>query len=299
MDRRSFLKRSAAGAAVAALPSGMAISSLMARPRSHVSAPATVRLGVASYSLRNFSRAEAIATIQSCGVHAVSIKSMHLPYEAGATEIATGIREFTDAGIEVVGGGVIYLKEDTDQAMRPLFDYAREAGFPLMVIGPTRESLPRVERFVQEYDIPVAIHNHGPEDEEFPAPSDALKVIRSMDPRIGVCVDVGHTTRTGNDVVDEIKAAGDRLFDVHMKDLSNLSEARSQCNVGEGAMPIPGIFSGIDGYELSRICQPGIRDQCRRPGAGNETVVCVHEGSPGGPDEVGASAARHLISVFL
>jgi len=129
--------------------------------------------------------------------------------------------------------------------MRPLFEYARTAGFPLMTIGPTRETLPRIERFVREYNIPVAIHNHGPEDEVFPAPSDAMEFIRDMDPRIGVCVDVGHTARTGHDVVGEIRGAGSRLFDMHIKDLSDLSDRDSQVVVGQGAMPVPEIFAAL------------------------------------------------------
>ncbi len=227
-----------AGLAATALPlSGVAFGTLRSR-----GIKSSVKLGVASYSLRNFSRADAIAGLQEIGSLYVSVKSMHLPYESTPDEISMARREFNASEIQIVGGGVIYLKDDSDDAMRPLFDYAKAAGFPMMVIGPTRESLPRVERFVQEYNIPVAIHNHGPDDEEFPAPSDALKAIGDMDQRIGVCVDLGHTARTGNNVVEEIAAAGPRLFDIHMKDLAVLSEGSSQCVVGEGAMPVPSIF---------------------------------------------------------
>ena len=244
MNRRHFVKGAAAGALGASLPFASAAAAPEAGTsrRSYMPLRADVRLGIASYSLRTLDREHAVAAISDLGVEYVSVKSMHLPYDAAPEEIDRGIREFSDAGIRVVGGGVIYLTEDSDESMRPLFDYAKAARFPLMVIGPTRETLPRVERFVREYDIPVAIHNHGPEDEQFPAPSDALAVIGDMDERIGVCVDVGHTTRTGNSVVDEIRLAGTRLFDIHMKDLKDLSDARSQCVVGQGAMPIPAIF---------------------------------------------------------
>jgi sugar phosphate isomerase/epimerase len=254
MNRRRFFKAATAGCAAAGL--GPAATAAALRHSTTVQSAndvrsmtgrrsEAVRLGVASYSLRNFGRADAIAGIQATGARYVSIKSMHLPYELGPSEIRQGIAEFREAGLDVVGGGVIYLREDTDESMRPLFEYARTAGFPLMTIGPTRESLPRIERYVREFDIPVAIHNHGPEDPVFPAPSDAIEFIRDMDPRVGVCIDVGHTARTGNDVVEEVRNAGDRLLDLHIKDLRVLSDAGSQCVVGEGAMPIPGIFSAL------------------------------------------------------
>jgi sugar phosphate isomerase/epimerase len=167
---------------------------------------------------------------------------MHLPYESTAQELAAGVAEFEAAGLTIVGGGVVTLQQDDDDDMRRYFEYARAAGMPLMVIAPTAATLPRIERFVIEYDIAVAIHNHGPTDQHFPAPSDALPIIRDMDPRVGVCVDLGHTTRTGVDIVEAIAEAGDRVLDIHVKDLRNLLEGESQCIVGEGAMPFPEIF---------------------------------------------------------
>ncbi|ARA92424.1 xylose isomerase [Rhodothermaceae bacterium RA] len=197
---------------------------------------------MASYSLRAFSRAEALAMVRALGTPYINLKSFHLPYDASPAEMAAAREELAAAGLEVVGGGTITLREDDDEHIRPYFEYARQAGMPLMVIAPTPEVMPRVERFVKAYDIRVAIHNHGPEDPYFPAPSDGLKVIRDMDPRVGLCVDVGHTARTGVDVVQAIADAGDRVLDLHLKDLRDLSDKDSQCIVGEGAMPIVEIF---------------------------------------------------------
>ena len=104
------------------------------------------------------------------------------------------------------------------------------------------ETLSRVEKFAKEYDIKIAIHNHGPEDKHFPSPMDVLKVVRNMDPHMGLCIDVGHTVRTGTNVVEAIKAAGPRLFDMHIKDLANLQDSKSQVPVGDGEIPIVDIF---------------------------------------------------------
>lgn len=243
-SRRNFLKAAALGSAGAAL--GPALLARAAAPRTGAAPPAApVKLGVATYSLRKFSREEAIAMVKALGAPYVSVKSFHLPYELSPAELAAGVREFERAGIEVVSSGNNNIREDTDEHVRPFFEYAKAAGIPMLVIAPTPEVMPRIERFVKAYDVKVAIHNHGPEDRYFPAPQDALEVIRGMDPRVGVCVDVGHTARTGTDVVEAIAESGDRLLDVHMKDLRDLSDKESQVIVGQGAMPVADIFTQL------------------------------------------------------
>jgi sugar phosphate isomerase/epimerase len=226
---------------------------LLPRRSRSASGGAGVKLGVASYSLRTLSRGEAIAALGELRVPWVSIKSMHLPYDSPPAEIAAARSDFEKAGIEIVGGGVIYLQKNDEADVRRHFEYARSCGMPLMTIAPTAETLPLIERFVKQYDIAVAIHNHGPEDEHFPSPYEALEAIDGMDPRVGVCIDVGHTARTGVDLVKAVADSGDRLLDLHFKDLRDLAVKESQCVVGEGAMPTAGILKqllamGYDGY---------------------------------------------------
>lgn len=102
-----------------------------------------------------------------------------------------------------------------------------------------------MEKFVKEYDIRIAIHNHGPEDKRWHSPLDVLKGVKEMDPRIGCCIDVGHTVRAGTDVVEAIKEAGPRLFNVHMKDLTSFQEKGSQVAVGDGKMKVRKIFEAL------------------------------------------------------
>ncbi len=211
-----------------------------------VAAPAgDFTLGVASYSLRKFTRAQAIEIIRKLGVRYVCIKEFHLRYADSPEARAAGRKEFEDAGLTIVGGGTISLQKDDDADIRFYFDYARDCGMPLMVIAPTRQTLPRIERFVKQYNIKVAVHNHGPEDKHFPTPESALEVIRDMDPRVGLCVDVGHTARTGTDPVESILRAGPRVLDVHIKDLRDTKKRGSDCPVGEGVLPIVGIFRAL------------------------------------------------------
>ena len=213
----------------------------------------TLRLGVASYSLRKFARDQAIDMVKALGTPFINFKSVHLPYELSATELGEARREIEAAGLQIVGGGVISFDQDSDPDVEKYFAYARAAGMPLITAHADAQILPRLERFAKQYDIKVAIHNHGLEDKRFPSPYDALKHVRNLDRRMGLCIDIGHTVRTGTDVVRAIADAGPRLLDMHVKDLRDLTAKGSQCIVGEGAIPIAAIFqqleaSGYGGY---------------------------------------------------
>ncbi len=269
--RRSFLRRSlAAGAAGWALPAAASGASAPGPPRGegagtvgagdtpvtgagdgsgHTAAGGvqdSIRLGVATYSLRQFPRPYVIEAMRALNTPYVNLKSFHQPYEDSPEELTAGRRAYEDAGLQIVGGGTITLQRDDDDDIRGYFEYARYSGMPLMVIAPTARTLPRIERFVREYDIKVAVHVHGPTDPHFPGPQDVLPVIADMDPRVGICVDVGHTARTGIDLVEVLDMCGDRALDVHMKDLRDLTSAASQCVVGEGEIPVAAIFRQLD-----------------------------------------------------
>ncbi len=203
-----------------------------------------LKLGVASYSFRKLTREQAIAGMKGLNTPYINIKEFHLKYTSTPAEIAAARKQFADAHLEVLGGGNIDLKGD-EAKLRKMFDYAKAAGFPLIVCAPARNNVQVVEKLVKEYNIKAAIHNHGPEDKEFPTPQSVLEAVKGMDPRMGLCIDVGHTARTGKDVVGSIREAGSRLLDLHVKDLKDLSNKDSQCIVGEGAMPIKEIFAEL------------------------------------------------------
>ena len=214
------------------------------RPPAENSIP--VRLGLASYTFRNFSRAQLIGFMKQLNVSALNAKDVkdHLPPDAPGE--AEALAEYAAAGIKLHAAGVINLAKDDDADMRSKFEYGKRAGIPVLVAGdPTLQTLPRIEKFAKEYNIRVAIHNHGPEDKLWPSPITILKVVKDMDPRIGCCIDVGHTVRAGTDVVQAIQEAGPRLFNVHMKDLSNFQDKESQVAVGDGSMPVRKIFEAL------------------------------------------------------
>ena len=235
--RRTFL---GTAAALPALPS--ALSAAQPTNGANPHHWDDLKLAVATYSLRKFSRTAAIGIVKELGVKYVNVKSFHMPYYLSAKELKAARAEFERAGLEIVAGGNISLKSDDSAELEHYFKYAVAAGMPVMVCAPTHSNLAQIEKLAIKYDRKMAIHNHGPEDKYYPAPSDAMKRIKDMDPRMGLCVDVGHTVRTGADILEEIDGAWDRIYDFHIKDLADFSSKESRVDVGDGKMPVAAIF---------------------------------------------------------
>ena len=204
-----------------------------------------LRLGVCSYSLHDFQRNLAISMLKQIGAPYVSVKEFHIPYTVTAEEAAKAVGAFKKAGLTIVSGGTIEMQEDDPAALRRSFDYAKLCGMPMIVAAPTRKTLDPIEKLIEHYDIKVAIHTHGPEDENFPNPQSVLKALGNRDPRMGVCMDLGHSMRTGVDVVETVAETGTRLLDMHIKDLRSAEDKKSQCDVGDGVMPVPRIFKQL------------------------------------------------------
>jgi len=240
-SRRSLLKT---GAIAAAISSARIALPLFARAE-NVSLP-EFGLGIASYTFRNFNRTQTIEFLKKLQIFELNAKDTkdHLPAEAVAEIQALG--DYVSAGIKLHACGTVYFDKDEDADIRAKFEYAKRAGIGVIVAGdPAPTTLPRIEKFVKEYDIRFALHNHGPEDKLWPSPLDALKAVKNMDPRMGCCIDVGHTARTGVDVVKAIHEVGPRAFNIHMKDLTSFTEKESQVAVGRGKMPVKRIFQEL------------------------------------------------------
>src|SRR5215475_12426912 len=240
LSRRDLFRAGALAGASLALP-----AYLRGRSRQK-SALSPLRLGLASYTFRNFTRAQLIAFMKQLNVSQLNAKDVkdHLPTDP--REQARAIVDYSAAAIKLHAAGAISFQKDEDDDIRSKFEYGKRAGIGVIVASdPTPENLPAIEKFAKQYDIRIAIHNHGPENKLWKSPLDVLKAVNRMDPRMGCCIDVGHTARAGSDVIAAIHAAGSRLFNVHMKDLANFDDKESQVAVGQGVMPVHGIFEAL------------------------------------------------------
>ena len=237
--RRNFLGAAAGIAGLSA--AGVAPASAKIEPE-----PWGLKLGIATYTFRSFDRAKTIEMLKLIQAPWTSVKDgVHFSYSSTPQELKQVRAEFDAAGLKLMSAGNIGFAKDDPDDIRQRFEIARNLGLSMIVCIPTHSNIRTVEKFVKEYDIRIAIHNHGPEQKDFPSPQSVLEVVRDMDPRVGLCIDVGHTARCGVDVVESIVLAGRRLFDMHVKDLRDFTRIDSQSDVGEGLMPFPAIFKQL------------------------------------------------------
>lgn len=243
ISRRNFLQSSTLAAASAALVRS-APAHAEAIPAS--GKPSPFKLGLCSYTFRNFTRAQLIGFMKQLRVYDLNVKNVkdHLPMDPALE--AQAMADYAAAGIRLHAAGAIYFAKNDETEIRAQFEYVKRAGIGVIVAGdPTPESLQWIERFVKEYDIRIAIHNHGPEDKFFPSPFDVLKAIQDLDPRIGLCIDVGHAARANANLVEAIHASASRLYDMHVKDLTDMTRKDSQVAVGEGVLPFREMFQAL------------------------------------------------------
>jgi sugar phosphate isomerase/epimerase len=213
------------------------------------------QLGLATVSLSKFPPDKVIAAAQKLELHNVSLFGTHCPWADGTPEqCRTAAQPFKDAGLTVTGCGVINLPNE-ESAVRRAFDNAQAVGLPTMICKPARDAFPLVEKFVKQYNLRLAVHNHGPGDKDYPSPFDAWKAVEPYDKRIGLCIDVGHAYRAGADPAEAIRKCHERLYDVHLKD--SLAEVGAKedipVEVGRGRMDIKGIFAALIEVKYSHI----------------------------------------------
>ena len=200
-----------------------------------------LKLGVASYSMRQFPLDQALAWAKTLGVTYMTFKDVHVP-RTDPPEVTRALRaKIEAAGITIMGGGTITIPNNPAQIKRE-FEYAKNAGFPLIFTDPDPAALDTIEQMAKTYDIRVAIHNHGPENKNWPRPQDAYAAVKSRDTRLGLCIDIGHTLRTGTDPIAACRECRDRLYDMHVKDLAVKTDVNSQVAVGRGVIDFPGLF---------------------------------------------------------
>jgi len=241
-----------------------------AAPVSHQrSNKAEFELGLASYTLRELDLDDTVVTAKRLALRHIAFKSFHLPLESSREYIEQVARKVKEAGLDLYGASVVYMNNESQ--VEQAFNYAAAAGMRVIIGVPRPNLLPLVESKVKQYDIKVAIHNHGPGDKVYPLPETVYEKVRGLDERIGLCIDIGHTTRAGGDPSACIREFADRLYDVHVKDVSAATPTGRDVEVGRGVIAIPEIlrtlvainYSGVVAFEYEKDAQdpvPGLAE---------------------------------------
>lgn len=166
-----------------------------------------------------------------------------MPLESSADDIKKIAEKVRSAGLDLYAAGVIYMK--TQQEVEATFAYATSAGLKMIVGVPNHELLPLVNEQVKNTNIILAIHNHGPGDKLYTSPADVYEKVKDLDKRIGLCIDIGHVQRVGQDPVTMLERYKDRLYDMHMKDVSKANEEDTPVEIGRGIIDIPKVIKTL------------------------------------------------------
>jgi sugar phosphate isomerase/epimerase len=195
------------------------------------------KVGMAGYTFVNFDLDKTLETLKRTDVHYLCIKDFHLPLNSTDEQIAAFHAKLKEYDVTGYAVGPIYMRS-TDEVDRA-FEYTKRVGVKLIVGVPNYELLPYVDQKVKEYGFNYAIHLHGPDMELFPDAEDVWNHVKDLDPRIGMCLDIGHDTRNGKDPVKDLKKYHTRVFDVHLKDVTGTTKLGYSLEVGRGVIDFP------------------------------------------------------------
>lgn len=256
-SRRNFIKSAGLSLAVGSYASVYGNVSHPPQPEEKVGNE-KLKLGIASFTFKEFTLDQAIVMTKRVGINNIALKSFHLPLDSTKEQIIAAAQKVRSAGLNLYGCSVVVLNNEKD--VDQVFEYAKAAGMAMIIAQPVSDLLNLLERKVKEYNIKFAIHNHGPEDHNFPSPLATYEIIKKLDPRLGLCIDIGHVRRSGFDPSECIQKCADRLMDIHIKDLHTIQTVSDVCEVGRGKLDIPGVlrtllkikFKGVVAFEYEK-----------------------------------------------
>ena len=249
-SRRNFIQQSVIGISSAAVLPLLGNRALAADNQNNENAP--LQLGMAGYTFAKYDLEKSIAIMQRVNVKNLSIKDFHLPLNSTAEKIQSVLAQLKEGGINPYAVGVIYMK--TKEAVDQAFEYAKNVGVSLIVGVPNPELLDYTEEKVKSSGIRIAIHNHGPEDKLYPSPKNVWDQIKNRDGGMGLCIDIGHSTRAGQDPAKAVLEYRERVFDLHIKDVSEAVKDAKVMELGRGIINFPALVKALNKIKFKGFC---------------------------------------------
>ena len=198
------------------------------------------KMGIQSYSLRNFGFDDALAHTKAFGLRYWESYSAHVNPSSDADKIAEAKRRAQSAGVKIVGFGVIPFTKDHD-ANRKLFEFGKALGIEYLSCDPKPDAFDSLDKLVEEYGIPVGIHNHGP-GHQYATIDSIARAIKDHHPKIGACIDTGHFLRSNEDPVRAVEVFDNRIYGVHLKDVK---DAKTFTVLGEGDLKTADLLKAL------------------------------------------------------
>ena len=266
--RRTFVKKAGAGLLAMGATSAFFSEELsaMSAPEKKPQKEDLFKVSMAGYTFRYFDIDQTLEMMKRVNVNHLCIKDFHLKVDATQEECDAFQAKLKSNGVTGYAVGPIYMKSEAE--IDRAFAYAKRAGVKLVVGVPDYELLPYVDQKVKEYSFHYAIHIHGPDIKEYPHAKDVWDHVKNLDPRIGMCLDIGHDARAGFDPVDDLKKYHTRVFDVHIKDVTSANKQGSCCEMGRGIVDIPAFIKMLRKVKYAGACSLEYEKDMKEPMAG-------------------------------
>lgn len=273
-NRRAFLQKGLlTGAAALVLPN---VLSAKSNSSDSLANTPEMKLGIAGYSFVHFNLEESLSMMRRMDVRYLCIKDFHLPMDSTAEEITAFHAKLADSNVTGYAVGPIYMKDEA--AIDQAFNYCERVGVKLMVGVPEIKDLPYIARKAQEFDIRYAIHNHGPEDKLYPNATVIWNHIKDLEKSIGMCFDMGHNMRDGHDPIKDLLRYRERIFDLHLKDVTAAAAEGTTCELGRGVIDIPGFTKALRKIKYEGCCSLEFEKDMKDPLAGLAESVGYFKG---------------------
>ena len=239
MERRTLIRNGGILATALACNSFPVLNFTSASP----AVASNLKLGIQLYSLRNFALNTALQHAKDLGFEQVEFYGGMFPVDSSDEKIAEIVGKVKSLGLTISSHGVNPFGKDF-AANRRIFEFAKKVGLKTITAGPSPDSMDNLNDLVKEFNIRIAIHNHGPKD-RFNKVADLLKAIEGRDERIGACADLGHYIRSGEKPVEVIRSLQGRLFGIHLKDFATMEEKAKGVLLGEGHLQCDAVFDAL------------------------------------------------------
>lgn len=204
------------------------------------------KLGCQSYCFRNFDTAGVLARVKELGLENVEFCSVHFPPAPENEKFLKSKKLIDEAGIKVLSYGVESFTDDVE-ASRVKFDAGKALGLEVLTADPTPAAFDVLDKLVEEYGIKIAIHNHGP-GARYDSVEDTLRATNGHHKSIGACVDTGHVIRSGEKPHEVIRALGDRVHSLHLKDWVHKGDEQI---LGEGDLDLIEVAKALKEIKFS------------------------------------------------
>ena len=243
LSRRAFLQTSAAAAGAALLGTRTAVAA---------DDFAGFKIGVQSYTFREFNLEQALKRTQELGLKYAEFYSKHIPPNSKPEEIAATLKLCKEYDVTPVAFGVQGFSKDND-ANRKVFDFGKQLGLKYLSADPTPDSFDSLDKLCEEYQLAIAIHPHGPSGKDrhrWWSAEVIMKAVKDHHPLIGSCLDTGHLIRMAQlgvklDPAEQVRVMGTRNFGMHLKDHDNEKKQDVVFGSPQGALDLTAVFKAL------------------------------------------------------